>query len=433
MSHMLNGILILITFTSYLGKSTGKGGLGIWMHSLNASIFIENYESSYYTGPAFRFGAGILAYEAYIAADAKGYRVIGGECPTVGIVGGYTQGGGHSMLSSLYGLGADQTLEWEVVTAQGQHLKATPNENSDLYWALSGGGGGTFGVVLSMTVRAHRDSVVGGASLSLPLATLSNDTFWAAVAHFHAGIAPLVDAGISIIYSVFSDSFNVISLTSPNATATKVRSQLEYFTHYLDDHNVSYTLNTTSFSRYLDHVIHYFGPLPDGDVPASSLIGSRLIPRSTVQADRSDSNLTNALKRIVATPPFYAVGVAVNVSDKNTIAANAVLPAWRDALIHMTIIGPWDYTGSTQELAAFEDTLTNELNPVLDAVAPDSGTYVNEANFQLGSWKESFYGLNYGELRDVKRRYDPKNLLYATKAVGSEEWTVDGEGRLCRA
>lgn len=93
-----------------------------------------------YRGPAIKLGAGVAGYEAYAAAEAAGYRVVGGDCPTVGISGGYTQGGGHSLLNSAYGMAADQVLEWEVVTTQGEHLIATPTENEDLYWALSGGG-----------------------------------------------------------------------------------------------------------------------------------------------------------------------------------------------------------------------------------------------------------------------------------------------------
>lgn len=57
---------------------------------------------------------------------------MGGTCPTVGIVGGYTQGGGHSILSSSYGVAADNVLEWEVVTVDGRHLTATPTQNADL-------------------------------------------------------------------------------------------------------------------------------------------------------------------------------------------------------------------------------------------------------------------------------------------------------------
>lgn len=54
---------------------------------------------------------------------------------------------GNSTLASKYGLSADQALEWEVVNGTGKLLRASRIENSDLFWALSGGGGGTYGVV----------------------------------------------------------------------------------------------------------------------------------------------------------------------------------------------------------------------------------------------------------------------------------------------
>ena len=66
------------------------------------------------------------------------------------MVGGYVQGGGHGPLAASYGLAADNTLEFEVVTVDGRHLIASPIQNSDLYWALSGGGAGNYAVVLSL-------------------------------------------------------------------------------------------------------------------------------------------------------------------------------------------------------------------------------------------------------------------------------------------
>jgi FAD/FMN-containing dehydrogenase len=130
------------------------------------SIDLLDYTSKYYTGPALRFGAGVSGFEAYEFADQNGLQVVGGFCPTVGIVGGYTQGGGHSSLSSTHGLGADQALVWEVVTVDGKHVIASPTQNADLYGALSGGGGGTYAVVISLTVKAYPDGNIGGANLS---------------------------------------------------------------------------------------------------------------------------------------------------------------------------------------------------------------------------------------------------------------------------
>lgn len=102
------------------------------MHSLNSTEIISDYQSPAYSGPAIKLGAGVIGSQADTAASLAGYRVVAGLCATVGIAGGYSQGGGHSALSNIYGLAADNVLEWEVVTALGDHLVATRTQHSDL-------------------------------------------------------------------------------------------------------------------------------------------------------------------------------------------------------------------------------------------------------------------------------------------------------------
>ena len=70
------------------------------MHNLK-SIEIFNYTSVGYNGFAVKMGAGVQSFEAYTAAHEAGLSVLGGQCVTVGIAGGYTQGGGHSCVSSM--------------------------------------------------------------------------------------------------------------------------------------------------------------------------------------------------------------------------------------------------------------------------------------------------------------------------------------------
>lgn len=65
------------------------------MHNLKTVDF-KNYTNMFYNGPAVKIGAGVQSFDAYTAADLVGLNVLGGQCITVGIVGGYTQGGGHS-------------------------------------------------------------------------------------------------------------------------------------------------------------------------------------------------------------------------------------------------------------------------------------------------------------------------------------------------
>jgi FAD/FMN-containing dehydrogenase len=70
-------------------------------------------------------------------------------------------------------------LEWEVITANGQLLTASPTQNLNLYWALSGGGGGTYGVVVSMTVKVHpqESAVAAGMCFAIPSTSTGTDDF----------------------------------------------------------------------------------------------------------------------------------------------------------------------------------------------------------------------------------------------------------------
>ena len=101
-------------------------------------------------------------------AEENDRVVISGHAANVGIVG-WTMGGGHSQLSPLHGLGVDQVLEVEMVVADGSLVKANANgtqisdgndhefvEENDLFWALRGGGGGTWGIVTAMTIKVHK-------------------------------------------------------------------------------------------------------------------------------------------------------------------------------------------------------------------------------------------------------------------------------------
>lgn len=125
-----------------IGRSTGAGGLSIWTHWLKDFEFVPEYEVGEYSGAAARVGSGIESWEmfAHMTANNMTALVAGGY--TVGAYGGWIQGGGHSALASKYGLGADQALSIQVVTADGRFVTADPTQNTDLFYALRGGGGG---------------------------------------------------------------------------------------------------------------------------------------------------------------------------------------------------------------------------------------------------------------------------------------------------
>jgi hypothetical protein len=108
-----------------------------------------------------RVGSGITVGEFFDAVEAKGFITTVGSHSTVGLAG-LTLGGGIGLLMSKYGLVSDNLLEAEIVTADGELRTANDDENTDIFWAIRGGGG-NFGVVTSLTYRIYpADPTVAG-------------------------------------------------------------------------------------------------------------------------------------------------------------------------------------------------------------------------------------------------------------------------------
>ena len=104
---------------------------------------------------AVSVGAGAIWMDVYDAVTTTAGRYVqGGGCTTVGVAG-LVQGGGFGAFSKGFGTAAANLLEAEVVTADGAVRTANAAQNPDLFWALKGGGGGTFGAVTRLTLRTH--------------------------------------------------------------------------------------------------------------------------------------------------------------------------------------------------------------------------------------------------------------------------------------
>ncbi|KFY17338.1 hypothetical protein V492_00748 [Pseudogymnoascus sp. VKM F-4246] len=423
-------LVIRNTGHDYSAKSIGAGALAVWTHHLKSTQILD-WKDPYYDGKAIKMGAGVQGFEAMAAAGAEGLVSIGGECPTVGVAGGYTQGGGHSALSTSFGLGADQTLSFEVVTANGELVTASRTDNSDLYWALSGGGGGTYGIVVSMTAKVYPDATVSGATLIFQSSSTTMDNFYAGVEKFHSLLPAMVDAGSMMVY-FFSDAFFQIGpMTAYNKTSAEVKSILSDFVAALDElkipHNVSYSQSAT----YTEHYDTNFGPLPYGNIKVGiAQYGGRLIPRATIENNNAEFM---KMARNITEDGVLFIGVGTDVSAPAKTVSNSVLPAWRKSIIHATLTTDWNFTAPWEEMIALQDKMTDSIMPQIEAVTPGSGAYMNEADFRQPDYKEVFFGSNYEKLLSIKKKWDEDYLFYAITSVGSDHWNVAADGRMCRA
>ena len=116
---------------------------------------------------AARVEAGAKWADLVPEAAAHGLAGLQGSTSHVGVVG-YTMGGGFGWLGRKYGFAADSVKEADVVTAEGELVKANAHENADLFWALKGGGG-NFGVVTSLEFALYPITHVFGRNLFYPV------------------------------------------------------------------------------------------------------------------------------------------------------------------------------------------------------------------------------------------------------------------------
>ncbi|KAI1799348.1 FAD-binding domain-containing protein [Daldinia bambusicola] len=414
----------------YIGRSSGRGSLALWTHKLKDMTFLT-YSSSRYSGPAIKVGAGVQFSEVYAAASSHGLRTVGGYCPSVGIAGGYVQSGGYGPLASAYGLAADNALEYEVITVDGRHLVASPTQNSDLYWALSGSGAGVYAVVLSLTTKAYADSQTAGASLAF---TNTNSTaYWSAVGAFQSHLLRLDKIpGFTTSWGLDNQSFSLNVATLPGGRQSDIETALRPFVERVEGLGLALaTYNTTLYPSFYAHFQHY--TFPPEVYSTNNSLGGRLIQRSAVR-DRL-SELVGIFREIAENKDFPTLrisGNSFNVTRGNQTEQNSVLYAWREALYTLNVGVVYSPAASIQDLRAAQRRV-NEWQQLFARVTPGGGAYVNEATFDNPNWKFDYFGENYDRLLEIKRIYDPEFTLWQHTSVGADAyWEIARDGRLCR-
>ncbi|KAF6834701.1 FAD binding domain-containing protein [Colletotrichum plurivorum] len=426
-------LVIKNTGHDFGAKSTGAGSLSIWTYNLKSTRFIEKYRRDGYDGPAIKLGAGVQAFEVYEAAHRYGVTVVGGEGQSVGVAGGYIAGGGHSPLSSLYGMAADQVLSLEVVTANGRFVTASPKSHPDLYWALCGGVGSTFGVVTSLTVKAYPKLTISTLTFSFSTgSTVSDEAFWAGVKAYFDGFETYADKGnygylrIRNLGPGLGYTFSMQPWFGPGLTKTELQEITKPFFDRLSKLGIAVA---PVLNQYDDFYSAWKANFPLGPWGSTTIRqGSRLIPRS-VWKDESKLNATFGVIQRIVEEGGYIVGF--NIQGKGIRAPNppdnAVNPAWRGALAHIITAAFWTPSSSEEEIKKASDKLTFDWGQQLRDLTPDSGAYMSESDYIEPDFQQAFFGSKYERLYQIKKRYDPHDIFYATNAVGSENWELQGK------
>ncbi|KAK7908426.1 FAD-binding domain-containing protein [Apiospora marii] len=456
------------------GRSVGAGSLSIWVHHMKETQYLPTYTISSgsgsnesYTGMAVRLGTGVEAWEvSNFAAAHGGITVVSPGGNTVGGVGGWVGGGGHSLVSSTLGLGADQVLSLGVVTADGRYVTADPSTNSDLFFALRGGGGATYGIIISAVHKAHPPISLTTTSLRLTLSSSTStpsvpaagtfvvrnaDAFWTGVGLYYRFCGTVIEdghggQGFSYIYPEADGGFR---FTTTSTFLNRSRDEVSRIMQPLYASLRSAGVLTAADADPATENPSIYGASRrsgTGDQPVNTRYRSRLLPRTNWQDD-ARWNATMAAIRAATEAgydeDFYFHGTLTSPTRSAAgwpASDNAVNPAWRENLMHAMLMD-LQPPNLTPHQARARDAQMQRHMALLRAASPGAGAYLNEGDPGEPDWQQAFFGPHYARLLQVKEAWDPWQLFWAPTTVGSEGWAVEAvdgypnsqNGRLCRS
>jgi FAD/FMN-containing dehydrogenase len=448
---------------SYLGTSNAPDSLLIWTRAMSKVTLHRSFVGQGCKGhvapvPAVSSEAGAVWMDLYNAVTTGAGRYVqGGGCTSVGVAG-LVQSGGFGSFSKGFGTAASGLLEAEIVTADGQVRIANACSNPDLFWAIKGGGGGTFGVLTRLTLRTHElPAFLGFAGGTIK--AQSDAAFSKLIAHTigfydehlfnpHWGeqlrFAPdntlevsMVSQGLdkeqaAKVWQPYIDwvkaSPKDFTFTSPlHSGAWEARSwwDLKENPAMIHDTREGAPTGHGWWRGDQDQVGAYLHGYESLWLPASLLHKDRQkrLADALFEASRYkkvelhiNKGLAGAPREALAASQQTATNPAVLDAFALAIIADGEGPAY-PGLEHLVI----------DRVAAHADARDiDRAAAALRAVAPNSGCYVSESNYFNRSWQQEYWGSNYPRLRSIKAQYDPTGLFFVHHGVGSEDWSADG-------
>jgi FAD/FMN-containing dehydrogenase len=396
---------------SYGGWSTSPG-LVVDVSGLNA-VTVDTA-----SGTA-RIGAGAKLAEVYAGLAARGVAVAGGSCPTVGIAG-LALGGGLGVLNRSFGLTCDAIRAVDIVTADGtlRHVSARADADSDLFWALRGGGGGSFGAVTALTMavrsapriatffyawdlgRAHDvlaawQQWVGRTDRKLwstckLLADPGTGRQRVSISGTWTGTPSTLDAQLAPLLA-----------TAGSAPTSKARHQLSYAQAMLFEAGCS-----TSDSA-AECIAEALTPQSRQAFAATSSVVGAALPAAAVDAAIAQVKAAlNVAGMIEGGVSFDVLGGAVG-----EVAADATAFVHRQAFA----IAQYTATFSGGDAGPF-DAYVRGFRAAMQPWCGDSA-YVNYADPSIADHGSAYWGANYARLQQVKRAVDPTGLFTFPQAV----------------
>jgi FAD/FMN-containing dehydrogenase len=338
------------------------------------------------------------------AVQAHGLATPVGINSTTGIAG-LTLGGGFGWLTRKYGMTIDNLVSVEIITADGKKLRASENDNPDLFWAIRGGGG-NFGVVTEFEFQLFP-------------------------------VGPEIFAGLIVF--PFSQAKRI--LTSYRQFVSSAPEELNVWVVLRKAPPLPFLPESVHGKEVVALPVFYCGAVADADKVIAPLrafgdvLGEHLGAQPYVEWQKAfDPLLTpgarnywkshnfteladGALNSIIEfagklPSPQCEIFMGLTAGAPNRVAPEAMAYGHRDVKFVLNVHGRWDEAKDDRKCIAWAREFFTASAPYASA-----GAYVNFMTAEEGDRVAAAYGSNYERLVEIKRRYDPKNVFHLNQNI----------------
>jgi len=443
---------------SYQGTSNAPDSLLVWTRRMRGIDLHDDFTPTgavSAAGPAVTVEAGCMWLDVYEAVTTRAGRYVqGGGCATVGVAG-LVQSGGFGSFSKRFGSAASSLLEAEVVTADGRVRTVNAQRDPELFWALKGGGGGTFGVVTRLTLKTH-DLPRWFGSAGATIRAQSDVDFVKLIDRFLAFYADrLLGPAWGESITLRPDNRLEISLVQSGLTQSESEALWrDFFAWARNEQGLSFEeepdigvslarswwdvetrarQGSTAFVRdkrpgaepghgwwsgdqeQVSAFLHGY----DSVWLSERLLEPRRRPdlaRALFEASRAVPLQLHFNKGLAGAPAEVLGRVKDTATNPDVIQAFALaISATGSAPAFPELGQSLDLNAARRNAEAVK-----AAGKALRRVAPHSGSYVSESDYFNARWSADFWGPNYSRLLRAKKRYDPAGIFTVHHGVGSE-------------
>jgi FAD/FMN-containing dehydrogenase len=368
------------------GRGTIDGGLMIDLARMKG-VHVD------VKGRTVRAQGGVLWKELNRETQVHGLATTGGVVGSTGIAG-LTLGGGLGWLMPKYGLALDNLRSADLVMADGRVVRASADENADLFWAIRGGGG-NFGVATSLEYNLHQvGPIITGGLVAHPLQRAGDVLRLYRDACAKAPDELMLAAGM---------------LTAPDGSGAKLVGILAAHCGPLADGEKA----VAPIKAYGPPVMDAMGPIPysmqNGLLDAAFPKGALNYWKSHFLTDLSDAAIATLIERFESCPsPMSQIVIEHFHGQASRVPVADTALAARVSGYNVVLISQWTDPGETDRNRTWCQQTYAALGPFLG-----SARWLNYLGAdEPGDPAAGAYGANYDRLRDLKTKYDPDNFFH---------------------